>query len=76
LGIRVNAIAPGYFPTEMTADYIATPQGREVMERVPQKRAGYVEELAGPLLLLASNAGSYMNGAVITVDGGLLCRSL
>lgn len=76
LGIRVNALAPGFFPTEMSADYIASSRGRAMVERIPQRRAGYVEELSGPLLLLASDAGSYMTGSVITVDGGQLCRQL
>lgn len=76
LGIRVNALAPGFFPTEMSSDYIASPRGRAMIERIPQRRAGYVEELSGPLLLLASDAGSYMTGTVLTVDGGQLCHEL
>jgi len=76
LNIRVNAIAPGYFPTEMTGNYFATPKGREMIARIPQQRVGAVQELGGPLLLLASDASSYMTGSVLTVDGGHLCASL
>jgi NAD(P)-dependent dehydrogenase (short-subunit alcohol dehydrogenase family) len=74
--IRINAIAPGYFPTEMTDGYFETPAGRELIAGIPQRRTGETEELSGPLLLLASDASSYMNGAVIAVDGGHLCRTL
>jgi NAD(P)-dependent dehydrogenase (short-subunit alcohol dehydrogenase family) len=72
-GIRANAIAPGYFPTEMTGDFFTTPQGQEMIERIPLKRVGALGELSGPLLLLASDASAYMTGSVITVDGGHLC---
>jgi NAD(P)-dependent dehydrogenase (short-subunit alcohol dehydrogenase family) len=75
-GVRVNALAPGYFPTEMTGNYFSTPQGKAMIERIPQKRLGDPAELCGPLLLLASDASSYMTGSVITVDGGHLCQSL
>jgi NAD(P)-dependent dehydrogenase (short-subunit alcohol dehydrogenase family) len=76
LGVRVNAIAPGYFPTEMSGDYFLSPQGKEMIERIPQQRVGGIDELSGPLLLLASDASSYMTGSVLTVDGGHLCMSL
>lgn len=75
-GIRVNAIAPGYFPTDMNAGFFETPQGREMIARIPQRRIGGFEDLDGPLLLLASEASRYMTGSVITVDGGHLCQSL
>jgi NAD(P)-dependent dehydrogenase (short-subunit alcohol dehydrogenase family) len=75
-GVRVNALAPGYFPTEMTGNFFKTPQGQAMMARIPQKRVGDPAELSGPLLLLASDASSYMTGSVITVDGGHLCQSL
>jgi NAD(P)-dependent dehydrogenase (short-subunit alcohol dehydrogenase family) len=74
--IRVNAIAPGYFPTEMTGTFFSTPKGLEMIERIPQRRIGDPVDLNGPLLLLASDASSYMTGSVITVDGGHLCHSL
>jgi NAD(P)-dependent dehydrogenase (short-subunit alcohol dehydrogenase family) len=70
--IRVNALAPGYFATEFNVDYLASDAGKRMMARVPMGRAGAVEELDGPLLLLASDAGAFMTGSVITVDGGHL----
>ena len=70
--IRVNALAPGYFATEFNAAYLAGEAGKRMMARVPMGRAGAVEELDGPLLLLASDAGRFMTGSVITVDGGHL----
>lgn len=75
-GIRVNAIAPGYFETEMNAGYFDTPRGQAMVERIPMRRIGDADELSGALLLLASDASSYMTGSVITVDGGHLCSSL
>jgi NAD(P)-dependent dehydrogenase (short-subunit alcohol dehydrogenase family) len=74
--IRVNAIAPGYFSTEMNAGFLNTARGKETLAGVPMRRAGEPDELAGPLLFLASGASSYMTGSVITVDGGHLCRTL
>jgi NAD(P)-dependent dehydrogenase (short-subunit alcohol dehydrogenase family) len=68
--IRVNAIAPGFFESEMTHDYLASGAGRAMAARIPLKRTGALDELDGTLLLLASDASSYMTGAVITVDGG------
>jgi NAD(P)-dependent dehydrogenase (short-subunit alcohol dehydrogenase family) len=70
--IRVNALAPGYFATEFNEAYLASDAGKRMMARVPMGRAGAVEELHGPLLLLASDAGRFMTGSVITVDGGHL----
>jgi NAD(P)-dependent dehydrogenase (short-subunit alcohol dehydrogenase family) len=70
--IRVNALAPGYFATEFNDAYLASEAGKKMMARVPMGRAGAVEELDGPLLLLASDAGAFMTGSVITVDGGHL----
>jgi NAD(P)-dependent dehydrogenase (short-subunit alcohol dehydrogenase family) len=70
--IRVNALAPGYFATEFNDEYLASEAGKRMMSRVPMNRPGQVEELDGPLLLLASEAGRFMTGSVITVDGGHL----
>ena len=67
-GIRVNAIAPGYFPTDMTNPFFESEAGRREVEALPPKRLGRLEELDGPLLLLASEASSYMNATVVTVD--------
>jgi NAD(P)-dependent dehydrogenase (short-subunit alcohol dehydrogenase family) len=70
--IRVNALAPGYFATEFNEAYLASDAGKRMLARVPMGRAGAVDELDGPLLLLASDAGRFMTGSVITVDGGHL----
>ncbi len=69
-GVRVNAIAPGYFKTEINDDFLDGEQGQQMMKRVPMRRMGEYHELAGPLLLLVSDAGSYMTGETIVVDGG------
>lgn len=69
-GIRVNAIAPGYFESEMTHDYLASDAGRAMVKRIPLRRTGAPGDLDGVLLLLASDAGAYITGAVMTVDGG------
>ena len=70
--IRVNALAPGYFSTEMNADFLASEAGQEMLSRIPQARVGELNELDGPLLLLASDAGSFMTGVILPVDGGTL----
>ncbi|MNC49583.1 2-dehydro-3-deoxy-D-gluconate 5-dehydrogenase [compost metagenome] len=67
--IRVNAIAPGYFKTEMNDAYF-------VRDSVPMRRLGNLRDLNGPFLLLASDAGAFMSGAVLAVDGGHLVGSL
>jgi len=69
-GIRVNAIAPGYFETEINAGFFDTDAGRKMMRRIPMGRIGRMEELDGLLLLLASDASAYVTGAVLVVDGG------
>lgn len=70
-GIRVNALAPGFFPSEMTDQY---PDGYldAMMPRVLSGRRGDPEELAAALLFLASDASGYVTGAVIPVDGGMV----
>ncbi len=68
--IRVNALCPGYFLTEMNEDYFATERGRKYLQRIPPRRLGRLEELSGPLLLLASDASSFMTGVALPVDGG------
>ena len=74
-GIRVNAIAPGYISTELTDEMIAGESGRKWIERnTPMRRPGEVTELDGALLLLASDAGSYITGETIAIDGGWLAR--
>lgn len=75
-GIRVNAIAPGYFQTEMNEGFFETEAARAMLKMVPMKRTGELQELTIPLLLLASDAGSYMTGSSLIVDGGHVCSSL
>ena len=74
-GIRVNAIAPGYISTELTDEMIEGESGRKWIERnTPMRRPGEVNELDGVMLLLASDAGSYITGETIAIDGGWLAR--
>jgi NAD(P)-dependent dehydrogenase (short-subunit alcohol dehydrogenase family) len=75
-GIRVNAIAPGYFETDLNRDVLRSDYGLELMKRIPQGRFGEIPDLDGPLLLLASDASSFMTGEVIAVDGGHLINAL
>ncbi len=70
--IRVNAIAPGYFTTEINAGFTETEAGKKMIARIPMRRFGDLPDLDGPLLLLASDAGRFMTGSVLTVDGGQL----
>ena len=72
LGINVNAIAPGYMDTELTANLINTDQGRQTTERIPAKRWGKPADLGGVTVFLASPASDYISGAIIPVDGGYL----
>lgn len=74
--IRVNALAPGYVATELNRDFLASSAGQRLMSRIPQKRFGEPADLDGALLLLASEAGRFMTGSVIAVDGGHLVSSL
>jgi len=74
--IRVNAIAPGYIETEMNRGFFNTEAGQAVVKRVPQRRIGDPSVLDGALLLLASDASSYMTGSTVVVDGGHVINSL
>lgn len=70
-GVRVNALCPGYFPSEMTADMFAQDDGKQfIRRRTPMGRGGEPDELVGPLLFLASDASSYVTGQALAVDGG------
>ena len=74
--IRVNCIAPGYFESDLTRDLFKTEAGDALIKRIPMRRLGDYESLGGALLLLASDASSFMTGSVLTVDGGHLINSL
>jgi len=76
-GISVNAIAPGIFPTEMTSEIVVgTARGQELLGRTPMHRFGNPEELAGAVVLLASDGASFITGQCITVDGGFLASGV
>ncbi|RKG93881.1 SDR family NAD(P)-dependent oxidoreductase [Corallococcus terminator] len=74
--IRVNALAPGYIETDFNRGFFAREAGQKMVTRIPFRRLGLMHELDGPLLLLASEAGSYMSGSVLEVDGAHLCSTL
>jgi 3-oxoacyl-[acyl-carrier protein] reductase len=69
-GVRVNAIAPGWFVTEINRDYLTSEEGRALTRGIPVGRFGMDGDLDGALLLLASEAGRYISGTTIVVDGG------
>lgn len=74
-GINVNAVAPGYVATDNTAALRADPERtRDLLARVPAGRWGEAEEIAGPVLFLASDLARFVHGAVIAADGGWLSR--
>lgn len=75
-GIRVNALCPGYIKTDLNRDFFDSESGRAVVKRIPQRRLGQPSDLDGALLLLASDAGRYMTGSSIIVDGGHIVSSL
>ncbi len=68
--MRVNAIAPGWFVTEINDDYLLSEHGAVIKREIPMGRFGNDGDLDGALLLLASDAGAYITGATIVVDGG------
>jgi len=74
--IRVNAILPGYIVTDLNREFLESEAGERLRARIPTRRFGKLQHLEGPLLLLASDAGSHMTGAVLAVDGGHLVSSL
>jgi len=69
-GVRVNAICPGYFLTEMTAEAFDSPEAQAFLNSSPAGRPGDMDEMSGPFLLLASDAGSYLHGVALPIDGG------
>jgi NAD(P)-dependent dehydrogenase (short-subunit alcohol dehydrogenase family) len=74
--IRVNAIAPGYILTEINNEFFVTDEGRSYIKNIPMNKLGLESDLDGVLLLLASEASSFMTGSVIPVDGGHLINPL
>jgi NAD(P)-dependent dehydrogenase (short-subunit alcohol dehydrogenase family) len=74
--IRVNALCPGYIETDLNYNFFKSEAGQELVRRIPQRRLGQLSDLDGALLLLCSDAGSYITGATLAVDGGHLVSSL
>lgn len=70
-GIRVNSLAPGYIATDMADGFFTTPHGQKILQTIPMRRVGTVDDLTVPMLMLVSNASAYMSGAVVPIDGGL-----
>ena len=74
--IRVNALAPGYFLTDLSRLLLESDLAEEFTKGIPMRRTGDFPDLDGPLLLLASDASRYMTGSILVVDGGHICASL
>jgi NAD(P)-dependent dehydrogenase (short-subunit alcohol dehydrogenase family) len=75
-GIRANALMPGYIRTDLNRDFLDSPLGIKLQQKIPSRQFGCVDDLSGPLLLLASDAGAAMSGATIEVDRSHLVSSL
>ncbi|MEJ8814627.1 SDR family oxidoreductase [Variovorax ureilyticus] len=75
-GIRVNALAPGYVATELNDEFLTSEAGQKLKARIPSRRFSALDDLNGPMLLLASDAGRAMSGSVLVVDGGHMVSSL
>jgi len=74
-GVTVNSLAPGPIATELPMSLLNDEQKRKFRDRTAVERWGQVSDLVGPALLLASDAGAYITGNVLLVDGGMLCRT-
>lgn len=72
--IRVNALAPGYIETAINRDFLQSQAGQQLVKKIPKRRFGEPEDLDGALLLLASEAGRYITGSIIVVDGGFMLQ--
>ncbi|GAB3378705.1 SDR family oxidoreductase [Spongiibacter taiwanensis] len=74
--IRVNALCPGYFETELNSDFFQSDKGSQYLKKIPPQRLGQLDELNIPLLMLCSDAGAFISGIALPVDGGHLTQSL
>lgn len=74
--IRVNALAPGYILTDVSRILLESERSESFVKGIPMRRYGEFEDLDGPLLLLASDASSYMTGSTVVIDGGHICAEL
>ncbi len=75
--VTVNALAPGVFPTDLTAPLIqGTARGEEILTRTPMHRFGQPHEVVGPAIFLASEAAAFVTGEVIAIDGGFLASGV
>ena len=76
-GVRVNAIRPGFFPTEWNRKNFITPQREQsILSHTPMARFGHPNELIGAILWLASDASSFVTGSEVSVDGGFSCMTI
>jgi len=75
-GLRVNALAPGYILTDVSRVLIESERSESFVKGIPMRRYGEFDDLDGPLMLLASDASSYMTGSTLVVDGGHICAEL
>ncbi len=75
-GVTVNAIAPGVFETDLNRGLLKSGRGQEFLMRTPMKRFGKIEELVGAAVFLASDAGTFVTGQLIAVDGGFLASGV
>jgi NAD(P)-dependent dehydrogenase (short-subunit alcohol dehydrogenase family) len=76
LGVTVNAIAPGIFPTLLNSKIIDSPRGQELLVRTPMGRFGETSELVTTAIYLASRETSFTTGQIITVDGGMMASGV
>ena len=74
--IRVNALCPGYIATDINRAFFEADAGKALIRRIPQRRLGQMADLDAPLMLLASEAGAYITGTTLAVDGGHLLAPL